>query len=98
MGGLVLNAPFLSAPRVITQIRILPIDPFPNLRRIPNIHCPILVFHGDKDKLIPHAHGARLVREAGERGTLVTVPVANHYNIIDVLGRDAYGKELNRFR
>ena len=32
VGGLVLEAPFLSAPRVVTRIRILPIDPFPNLK------------------------------------------------------------------
>ena len=34
VGRLVLEAPFLSAPRVVTRIRILPIDPFPNLKVI----------------------------------------------------------------
>ena len=41
-GGLILEAPFLSAPRVVTRVRILPIDPFPNLKRIGAVN-PVII-------------------------------------------------------
>lgn len=95
--GLVLHAPFLSAPRAITRIRILPLDPFPNIRRIPRIACPILVFHGTHDKLIPFSQGARIAAAAGTRSTLVTVEGATHYNILKTLGATDYAAALDTF-
>lgn len=95
--GLVLHAPFLSAPRAITRIRVLPIDPFPNIRRIPHIASPILVFHGTRDTLIPFSQGKRIATAAGSRGHLVTVEGATHYNILKTLGETEYSTALHSF-
>ena len=49
-GGLILEAPFLSAPRVVTRVRLLPVDPFPNLKRIGDVKCRVLMIHGTGDR------------------------------------------------
>ena len=30
----------------MTKVRVLPIDPFPNLKRIGKIKCPLTIIHG----------------------------------------------------
>ena len=40
------------------------------------VRCPVLVVHGDKDAIRPHAAGAELARETG--GTLVTFAGSGH--------------------
>ncbi len=82
VGGLLLYAPFKSAIRVVTRIRLLPIDPFPNLARIPRTRCPVLVLHGSADKVIAPSHGQAIAAAAGERGRYIEVPGANH----DIIG------------
>ncbi len=76
--GLLLYAPFKSAVRVVTQVRILPIDPFPNIARIPRTRCPVLVFHGTEDKVIPFRHGRAVAKAAGERGRFFPLPEETH--------------------
>ncbi len=78
VGGLLLYAPFKSAVRVVTQVRILPIDPFPNIARIPRTRCPVLVFHGTEDKVIPFRHGRAVAKAAGERGRFFLLPEETH--------------------
>ena len=78
VGGLLLYAPFKSAVRVVTQVRILPIDPFPNIARIPRTRCPVLVFHGTEDKVIPFRHGRAVAKAAGERGRFFRLPEETH--------------------
>lgn len=78
VGALLLFAPFKSAVRVVTGIRILPIDPFPNLSRIRRTWCPVLVFHGTEDRVIPFFHGKDVAKAAGERGRFVPIPDAAH--------------------
>ena len=78
VGGLHLYSPFKSAVRVVTRVRILPFDPFPNLSRIARTRCPVLILHGTGDKLIPISHGRALAEAAGSRARFVSVPGANH--------------------
>ena len=94
VGGLVLQAPYLSAPRVVTKVRILPIDPFPNLKRIGRIKCPLTIIHGTSDSVIPFAQGKELFGLAPEPRRFVAVEGANHNDLIDVLGLDEYRKLL----
>ena len=58
--GLVLVAPFVSAFRTVTKIPIFPGDKFKNLSRIDQVNMPLLVIHGDQDKVIPQWHGKKL--------------------------------------
>ena len=94
VGGLVLQAPYLSAPRIVTKVRVLPIDPFPNLKRIGDIKCPLIVIHGTDDSIIPFAQGKELFELAPEPKTFVPVEGADHNDLIGVLGLYEYKKLL----
>ncbi|MCR5750365.1 MAG: alpha/beta hydrolase [Kiritimatiellae bacterium] len=89
-GGLILEAPFLSAPRVVTRVRILPVDPFPNLKRIGDVKCPVLMIHGTKDSIIPYSQGQALFKLANEPKRFVTVEDCDHNEIPDEMGHDEY--------
>ena len=94
VGGLLLFAPFKSAIRVVTGVRILPIDPFPNLARVPRTRCPVLVFHGTADRVIPFSHGRAVAAAAGERGRFVPVPGASHEAVCTALPFDEFRREF----
>ncbi|MBR4653715.1 MAG: alpha/beta hydrolase [Kiritimatiellae bacterium] len=96
-GGLVLEAPFLSAPRVVTRFRILPLDPFPNLKRIANVKCPVLIIHGTEDQIIPYAHGQALFKLANEPKRFVSVEEGEHNSLPDDMGGDRYLKLVKDF-
>ena len=81
VGGLALFAPFKSAVRVVTQVRILPFDAFPNLSRIGGVRCPVLVAHGTDDDVVPFSHGRALAEEAGESCVFVPVEGADHLDL-----------------
>ncbi len=87
VGGLVLFAPFKSAIRVVTGVRLLPYDPFPNLARIRNVSCPIIIYHGTADRVVPFSHGEAL-SEAHPDATFVPVPSADHFGLEFILGPD----------
>ena len=96
-GGLILEAPFLSAPRVVTRWRILPLDPFPNLRRIGAVKCPVLIIHGTDDQIIPYAHGQTLFKLANEPKRFVSVEEGDHNSLPDDMGGDRYLKLVKDF-
>lgn len=97
VGGLVLEAPFLSAPRVVTRIRLLPVDPFPNLKMIKDVKCPVLVIHGTKDSVIPHRHGKELFELANEPKHFIPVQGADHNDLIFKMGPEHYLKMIEDF-
>lgn len=74
LAALVLQSTFTSV-RAFARSRWLPgflvRDPFDNLAALERYPGPVLVMHGDRDDLIPHAHGQALARIA-KRGRLVT--------------------------
>ena len=96
VGGLVLEAPFLSAPRVLTRVRLLLNDPFPSARRVYNgIGCPMMIIHGTDDTVIPFAQGERLhqlscLLPCGYSRRFVPVEGADHTEIPDALGTTDY--------
>ena len=96
-GGLILEAPFLSAPRVVTRVRILPIDPFPNLKRIRDVKCSVLIIHGKADSIVPYSQGLELFNLANEPKHFVSVEEGEHNSIPDDLGDGAYIKLIKDF-
>jgi hypothetical protein len=90
VGGLLLYAPFKSAIRVVTRVRVMPFDPFPNLKRIPRTRCPVLVLHGTDDKLINISHGRALANAAGDRARFISVQGAIHNTICEELHFPAF--------
>ena len=96
-GGLILEAPFLSAPRVVTRVRILPIDPFPNLKRIGAVKCRVLMIHGTKDSVVPYSQGQALFKLANEPKRFVSVADCNHNEIAAEMGSEDYLKLIKDF-
>ncbi|MBR3957689.1 MAG: alpha/beta hydrolase [Kiritimatiellae bacterium] len=96
-GGLILEAPFLSAPRVFTRVRLLPVDPFPNLKRIGDVKCRVLMIHGTGDRVIPYSQGQALFKLANEPKRFVTVEDGDHNTLVDDMGFDNYYELIKSF-
>ena len=96
-GGLILEAPFLSAPRVVTHVRLLPVDPFPNLKRIGAVNCRVLMIHGTGDRVIPYSQGQALFKLANEPKRFVSVEDGDHNTLVDDMGFDNYFELIKSF-
>ena len=96
-GGLILEAPFLSAPRVVTHVRLLPVDPFPNLKRIGAVKCRVLMIHGTSDRVIPYSQGQALFKLANEPKRFVSVEDGDHNTLVDDMGFDNYYELIKEF-
>jgi abhydrolase domain-containing protein 17 len=96
VAGLVLESAFVSAFRVVTRVRLLPYDPFPNLRLIRRVGAPVLVIHGTADQLIPLSHGRRLLEAAPGPKQAFWVEGAGHNDLMMVAG-ERYWRALERF-
>ena len=93
--ALVLEAPFLST-FAVAGMDFLPLDRFPNIDRIAKIEMPLLIIHGDADRIIPHAHGEKLFEAANEPKKFYTVEGAGHNNILLKAG-ERYWMTLKEF-
>lgn len=90
VAGVILEAPFMSAFRVVTKINLLPGDKFQNINKIDKIDAPILIVHGTADKLISIRHGKALFEKAKEPKIAKWVEGAGHNNLLDTMGEDYY--------
>lgn len=85
--ALVLEAPYDSVLAVASaRFRVLPVGPllrhpFRSDERIGGVRAPILIVHGDRDGVIPIAHGRALHEAAPEGAEFHEVPGANHFDI-----------------
>jgi abhydrolase domain-containing protein 17 len=95
--GLILDSGFLSAPRVITRIRLLPQDPFPNIARIEHISCPKLFFHGTEDSVIPFWHGKKMYELSKGSKLYHWVSEAGHNDLIHFFGLNHYKAVIKKF-
>ncbi|HMB54957.1 MAG TPA: alpha/beta fold hydrolase, partial [Thermoanaerobaculia bacterium] len=72
-------------------------DRYDSLAAAPRITAPVLVMHGERDRIIPAVQGERLVEALAEREGVetrwVAVPGAGHN---DLLGRGVVWDELGR--
>lgn len=85
--GLVLISPIMSVYRVRLPAPIFPGDRFPNLERMPDVSCPLLVVHGDSDRVVPAKHGRRLHQaHPGPDKNILLIPGAGHNNLFRLAG------------
>ncbi len=81
--ALVLVSGFTSLPDVAAAklpwlpVRLLVRDRFDNLAKIGAVAVPVLVLHGERDRIIPFAH-AQTLADAAPDGTLIPFPEAGH--------------------
>jgi len=92
VAGVVLESPFTNAremsgqhyglfPRFILRLRL------DNLGNIAQVHCPVLVFHGTADLLVPPRMGEAVARAAPGPVELVWIEGAGHNTTYEVGGR-----------
>lgn len=99
LGGLILQSPLLSVFRVAFNFRFtLPGDMFPNVDRIPEIACPVLLVHGTRDEVVPFWNGEDLFIATPKRWRAKPfwVEGAGHNNIETMLRDD--GSFFERIR
>ena len=96
IAAVVVQSPFVTAFRVLTVIPIFPFDKFNNLRKISRVHCPILVIHGTRDKVIPFWHGKGIYKKANPPKYHYWVKGAGHNDLFAIAG-DEYWENLKAF-
>jgi hypothetical protein len=87
VAGVILQAPFTSvADRAqelypIVPARRLTLDRFEILSRITAIGAPLLVVHGEADRVVPADHGRQIFAAAREPKRGVFIPHADHNDL-----------------
>src|SRR5882762_2189392 len=101
MAGLIVESPFTNAaamakhhygllPRFLLRLSL---DNVANVRRV---HCPILLFHGDADRLVPTAMGMAVAAAAAGPVEVVLIHGSGHNDTYDIGGR-AYRDKMWEF-
>lgn len=96
VAGLVIESSFTTAFRVVTGIPVYPFDKFPNIDNIKNVNCPVLVIHGNADRVIPFSHGQQLFAMVDQPKLSFWVNGAGHLNLLEVAGEE-YVKVMTEF-
>lgn len=94
--GLILEAAFTTAYRVMTGVDLFPGDRFRNIDKLPRVQAPVLVMQGEKDEVIPLSHGLALFAAAPEPKRSLFVPNAGHCDLRPAAG-EAYWRVLGEF-
>jgi len=89
--GLVLQSTFTSVRDMAREhYPFLPAglvpDAYPSLRRIRGLRVPLLVLHGDRDDIVPLAHGRALHDAAPREKRLHVFPGLGHNDLVDGAG------------
>jgi fermentation-respiration switch protein FrsA (DUF1100 family) len=93
VAGLILESPFTSAAAMARQLyRFLPrfalrfsLD---NLSTIRRVRCPVLLFHGTADRLVPTAMGLEVAAAAPGPVEVVLIRGSGHNDTYEVGGRE----------
>jgi len=87
---LILETPYYSLEDIISTwlpffpVRYLIKYKFPSNENINKIHCPIIIFHGTADKVVPYASGLKLYHEiSGTQKKMVSIHKGQHNNLIN---------------
>jgi fermentation-respiration switch protein FrsA (DUF1100 family) len=100
--ALVLESPFTSIPDMARAVYwFVPVWPlvrtrYDNLAKVPRLHMPLLVLHGERDEIVPFAQGRRLFEAAPEPKRFYAIPGAGH-NDTYVTGGEPYWRTLREF-
>ena len=78
LAGLVADAGFVSAYRVMTRYALLPFDKYNNLQRIKHARCPVVVMVGTHDRVISPWHSRDLYAAAPEPKRLIVLRRTGH--------------------
>lgn len=85
--GVILDAPFTSLADVaqssmwFVPVKLLMIDRFSSIKRIQSVNSPLLVLHGEKDRVVPVRLGKKLYEAANEPKELKLYPTGGHSDL-----------------
>jgi len=96
IAGLILETPFLSAFRSVTEIPVLPWDRFRNINIVDEVKCPSLVIHGLYDEVVPFRQGRKIHKLLPEPKTFLEIKDASHNDLIEKGGR-LYKETIQKF-
>jgi uncharacterized protein len=101
VAGLILESPFTSARGMAARhYRIFPMFlvrlGLDNIGRMSRIHCPVLIFHGTRDMLVPIQMGRAVAAAAAGPVEFVMIEGAGHNDTYDMGGK-AYKEKLASF-
>lgn len=88
--ALILESPYTSFPDVgashypLVPVRYLMRDQYNSLEKISDVHMPLLLLHGELDKLVPVKFGRQLFAAANEPKQAEFVPTAGHNDVYDL--------------
>jgi len=89
INAIVLEAPYSSISDVAAQhyfyvpARYLVKDSFDSAARIQNVDAPLLVIHGERDRVVPWKFGKILYDRARDPKEHFSIPEASHNNLYD---------------
>lgn len=96
--GLVLQSAFSSIRDMgrlhypFIPLTLVP-DAYPSLHRISGLRAPLLVLHGDRDDIVPFAHGQALFDAAPPPKKMEVVRGAGHNDLLEAMG-PSYGTAI----
>jgi fermentation-respiration switch protein FrsA (DUF1100 family) len=100
--ALILESPFTSIRDMAAAVLpFFPVGPllrtrYDNLAKIPRLHVPLLLLHGEADEIVPFAQARRLFSAAPEPKRFFPIPRAGH-NDTYLTGGDGYWRALAVF-
>ncbi|HET7848616.1 MAG TPA: alpha/beta hydrolase [Pseudolabrys sp.] len=100
VGALILDAPFTSAAGIgasaypYVPVRWLIRDAFRSDERIAKVNAPLLVLHGEQDRIVPIRFGEKLLALAREPKRMVRFPDGGHVDLDQYGAMDEVGKFL----
>ena len=99
IAGLILQAPFLSILRTMYNIKVSQFfDFFCSVDKAKKISCPVMIIHGNKDRIVPYVHGRILAKLIPSQFLFefVTVNGADHNNAFKI-NKDYIYKKIRDF-
>lgn len=94
--AVILESPFISAIRVVTQVPLFPIDKYLNSSKLNTIQTPILFIHGKKDTVIRFWQGQHLYDKYLGPKESFWIDEAGHNDIL-ITTKQAYWQRLQAF-
>ena len=82
VGGLVVEAGFMSVFSVMLPWAGMPGDKFVNIDKIDKVDCPVLIMHGKRDRTIGFKHGRKLYEKAQDPKYFHWFEEAGHNDIL----------------
>jgi alpha-beta hydrolase superfamily lysophospholipase len=97
---LILETPYYSIEDVAKQrFPVFPVSKllrykFPTYEFIQSVNCPIFIFHGTDDKVVPYASGLKLKETASsDKITFISLSGGGHNNLMKY---DAYNMQIDK--